>query len=136
MPKIAYFTPILFVWVTNKLDIIFCLYILSCCPTQKKSKNIFINWNIFLNVNNFTIYEIIIILYLAELQTICREYWNKIARLEGDKYDLEVIEQFKKFEVIGQPARVIFLYTFNIRFFLFVYYFSYKLLHKTVSNLF
>ena len=37
--------------------------------------------------------------------------------MEGDKYDLEVIEQFKKYEVIGQPARVIFLYTFNIRFF-------------------
>lgn len=38
-------------------------------------------------------------IYLAELQTICKEYWNKIARLEGDKYDLEIIEQFKNFEV-------------------------------------
>lgn len=50
----------------------------------------------------------------AELQTICKEYWNKIARLEGDKYDLEVIEQFKRLEVIGQPARVIFLYSITI----------------------
>lgn len=39
------------------------------------------------------------IIHLAELQTICKEYWNKIARLEGDKYDLEIIEQFKNFEV-------------------------------------
>lgn len=38
-------------------------------------------------------------IHLAELQTICKEYWNKIARLEGDKYDLEIIEQFKNFEV-------------------------------------
>lgn len=36
---------------------------------------------------------------IAELATICREYWNKISILEGDKYDLEMIEQLKKWEV-------------------------------------
>lgn len=51
---------------------------------------------------------------LAELQTICKEYWNKIARLENDKYDLEVIEQFKNLEVTGQPTssyfKILFVY--------------------------
>lgn len=49
---------------------------------------------------------------LAELATICREYWNKISILEGDKYDLEKIEQMKKWEVnIRNPHEflVIFL---------------------------
>lgn len=69
--------------------------------------------------------------HLAELQTICREYWNKVARLESDKYDLEIIEQMKKFEVIGQPHELLNLILFKI-FFLFVYYFSYKQTkHKT-----
>lgn len=36
---------------------------------------------------------------LAELQTICRDYYNKIVRLEGEKYDLEVIERMKAHEV-------------------------------------
>lgn len=37
--------------------------------------------------------------YLAELQTICREYWNRICGLEGDKYDLERGSALKKMEV-------------------------------------
>lgn len=36
---------------------------------------------------------------LAELQTICKGYHARIEKLEGDKYDLEVIERFKAFEV-------------------------------------
>lgn len=38
-------------------------------------------------------------MYLAELQTICTEYWKKICRLEEDKYDLELVEKFKQHEV-------------------------------------
>lgn len=36
---------------------------------------------------------------LAELQTIVREYWNRMFLLEGDKYDLERGEKLKQFEV-------------------------------------
>lgn len=36
---------------------------------------------------------------LAELQTVCRSYYEKICKLEEDKYDLEVIEKHKAFEV-------------------------------------
>lgn len=36
---------------------------------------------------------------IAELQTICREYWNRMVGLEGDKYDLERGEKLKQFEV-------------------------------------
>jgi hypothetical protein len=42
----------------------------------------------------------------AELQTICREYHTKIARLENDKYDLELIEQMKKYEISDLNAQV------------------------------
>ncbi|XP_063703961.1 troponin I isoform X6 [Culicoides brevitarsis] len=42
----------------------------------------------------------------AELQTICREYHTKISRLENDKYDLELIEQMKKFEISDLNAQV------------------------------
>lgn len=59
------------------------------------------------------------LLAIAELQTICKEYWNKIARLESDKYDLEVIEQFKNLEVTGIPhAAIIRFYLFIIIFFI------------------
>lgn len=55
------------------------------------------------------------LIHLAELQTICKEYWNKIARLEGDKYDLEKVEQFKNFEVkFRTPARVYLLLYFLV----------------------
>lgn len=53
---------------------------------------------------------------LAELQTICKEYWNKVARLEGDKYDLEIVEQFKNFEVKSDPHEFI-LYCYIFSFF-------------------
>lgn len=36
---------------------------------------------------------------LAELQTICHEYWKRICGLEGDKYDLERASALKKMEV-------------------------------------
>lgn len=36
---------------------------------------------------------------IAELQTICKEYWNRIFKLEGDKFDLEHIEKVKAQEV-------------------------------------
>jgi len=35
----------------------------------------------------------------AELQTICREYHEKIVRLEGDKYDLEWQSRVKDYEI-------------------------------------
>jgi hypothetical protein len=38
-------------------------------------------------------------IHIAELQTICKEYWNIVARLEGDKYDLEIGQRMKSFEV-------------------------------------
>lgn len=42
---------------------------------------------------------------LAELQTICQTYWNKIKDLEGDKFDLEWIEKLKEFEVSSYYTR-------------------------------
>lgn len=48
-------------------------------------------------------------IHIAELQTICREYWNKVSRLEADKYDLEKVEQFKNFEVKSE-SRTIFIH--------------------------
>lgn len=50
-------------------------------------------------------------MYLAELQTICTEYWKKISRLEENKYDLEMIEKFKQFEVI-RPSTKSFYFIF------------------------
>lgn len=37
--------------------------------------------------------------YLAELQTVCHEYWKRICGLEGDKFDLERASTLKKMEV-------------------------------------
>lgn len=37
---------------------------------------------------------------LAELQTICSAYWNRLYLLEGDKYDLERQIKLKQMEVI------------------------------------
>lgn len=56
------------------------------------------------------------IIHLAELQTICKEYWNKIARLEGDKYDLEIIEQFKNWEVKSDTRTSLYIYIFLVFF--------------------
>lgn len=53
------------------------------------------------------------IIHLAELQTICKEYWNKVARLEGDKYDLEIVEQFKNFEVKSNTRTNIYNFIFT-----------------------
>lgn len=36
----------------------------------------------------------------AELQTICKEYWQRLFNLEGDKFDLEHIQKIKAQEVI------------------------------------
>lgn len=35
----------------------------------------------------------------AELQTICKQYWQRLFNLEGDKFDLEHIEKVKAQEV-------------------------------------
>jgi hypothetical protein len=40
-------------------------------------------------------------MYLAELQTVCTEYWKRISNLESDKWDLELVEKLKHYEVIG-----------------------------------
>lgn len=37
---------------------------------------------------------------IAALQSICTEYHERIAKLEGDKYDLERMNSIKQFEVI------------------------------------
>ncbi|EAT37115.1 AAEL010850-PE [Aedes aegypti] len=42
----------------------------------------------------------------AELQTIVREYWNRMFLLEGDKYDLERGEKLKQFEISDLNAQV------------------------------
>lgn len=42
-----------------------------------------------------------LLVFLAELQTICSAYWNKICVLEGDKFDLERKNRMKDFEVWG-----------------------------------
>ncbi|XP_056643347.1 troponin I isoform X11 [Diorhabda carinulata] len=42
----------------------------------------------------------------AELQTICKSYHEKIAKLEGDKYDLEVIERIKAQEISELNSQV------------------------------
>lgn len=55
-------------------------------------------------------------IHLAELQTICKEYWNKIARLEGDKYDLEIVEQFKNFEVKSDTRTNFYIYCYIFSF--------------------
>ena len=36
---------------------------------------------------------------VAELQTLCNQYWNRIYNLEGDKWDLERISKLKECEV-------------------------------------
>ena len=36
---------------------------------------------------------------VAELQTICREYHEHIARLEGDKYDADLAVKIKDYQV-------------------------------------
>lgn len=38
--------------------------------------------------------------YIAALQSICSEYHERIAKLEGDKYDLERMSSIKEMEVI------------------------------------
>ncbi|XP_018564825.1 troponin I isoform X8 [Anoplophora glabripennis] len=42
----------------------------------------------------------------AELQTICRAYQSRIEKLEGDKYDLEVIERIKAQEIAELNSQV------------------------------
>ncbi|XP_063224466.1 troponin I isoform X11 [Bacillus rossius redtenbacheri] len=42
----------------------------------------------------------------AELQTICRQYWNKIAGLEGDKFDLEHTSKIKAMEISELNSQV------------------------------
>lgn len=43
---------------------------------------------------------------IAELQTICKEYWQRLFNLEGDKFDLEHIEKVKAQEVIKNKIRL------------------------------
>lgn len=78
-------------------------------------------------MQNVIIFLLIIIVYymyyVAELQTICREYHTKIARLESDKYDLELIEQIKKLEVTGFISKKTFSSQLKIKTFLRVYFF-------------
>lgn len=42
---------------------------------------------------------------IAELQTICSAYWQRIYGLEGDKFDLEHIQKVKEYEVKDQSTR-------------------------------
>jgi hypothetical protein len=45
----------------------------------------------------------ILIPFTAELQTIIKEYWERLFGLEGDKYDLERNQKLKQFEVKFLP---------------------------------
>lgn len=47
-----------------------------------------------------------ILVFLAELQTICTGYWNKIYALEGDKFDLERKNRLKDMEVTNDETAV------------------------------
>lgn len=38
-------------------------------------------------------------MFLADLQSICTQYHNKVAKLEEDKYDLEISIMMKTLEV-------------------------------------
>lgn len=59
---------------------------------------------------------------IAELATICREYWNKISILEGDKYDLEMVEQLKKWEVkIRNPHEFLIVIFLRLNFIHYLY---------------
>ncbi|KAG8225622.1 hypothetical protein J437_LFUL019784, partial [Ladona fulva] len=42
----------------------------------------------------------------AELQTICREYHERICRLEGDKYDIEWAMKLRAFEISDLNSQV------------------------------
>ncbi|KAJ8919544.1 hypothetical protein NQ315_002165, partial [Exocentrus adspersus] len=42
----------------------------------------------------------------AELQTVCTAYQSRIEKLEGDKYDLEVIERIKAQEIADLNSQV------------------------------
>jgi hypothetical protein len=70
------------------------------------------------------------IIHLAELQTICKEYWNKISQLESDKYDLEKVEQFKSWEVKSNTRTNLYFYIFMFLVFLYL-----DILNLSKSNL-
>ncbi|XP_075159228.1 troponin wings up A isoform X14 [Haematobia irritans] len=42
----------------------------------------------------------------AELQTVCKEYWQRLFKLEGDKFDLEHIQKVKAQEINDLNAQV------------------------------
>ncbi|XP_060532371.1 troponin I isoform X10 [Cylas formicarius] len=42
----------------------------------------------------------------AEIQTVCQSYYQRIVKLEGDKYDLEVIERIKDGEIADLNSQV------------------------------
>lgn len=46
---------------------------------------------------------------LAELQTLCQSFWNRISELEGDKFDLEYQGRLKQFEVTVQVINILLL---------------------------
>nr|CAH7768476.1 unnamed protein product [Callosobruchus chinensis] len=52
----------------------------------------------------------------AELQTVCRAYHARIEKLEGEKYDLEVIERMRDYEVYTINRRCTFQFSPRSRF--------------------
>uniref|UniRef100_A0A1B0G344 Uncharacterized protein n=1 Tax=Glossina morsitans morsitans TaxID=37546 RepID=A0A1B0G344_GLOMM len=57
---------------------------------KSKEKYIIIFLTIFLIIGDHMPYT-----HISELQTICKEYWNRLYKLEGDKFDLEHIQKIK-----------------------------------------
>lgn len=48
--------------------------------------------------------------YIAELQTICTQFHQRICELESDKFDLERGSNLKKLEVTSQIPHQLFFY--------------------------
>ena len=81
-------------------DLIRICIIKICAPTIRypvKTINNFTLIKIFCFLSLFLLHLFLSV--LAELQSLCKQYWNKICTLEGDKWDLERISKVKEFEV-------------------------------------
>lgn len=50
-------------------------------------------------VNEYSCFLTNLWFLLAELQTVCNQYWQRICSLEGDKFDLERQNNLKDLEV-------------------------------------
>lgn len=86
------------VLVRNRVELHMWLYrqkLVHLCPQRRASlistNNIFSLLCFFFTSSSLSV--------LVELQTLCKQYWNKIYVLEGDKWELERLNKLKEFEV-------------------------------------